>query len=153
MSKVTLINGTKGVLLTSFSGPELYDYWDQLFKADSSGKTSGVLPATMTSGALYYSNSYPANLRNHVTKHVRRLLNLPSSFDALPIGLVAKQWPNAWFLWKPDINWQDIYPRIAKPFYSNVYFVGSAIAPGSLQLYAEGALKTVDDLITTYFSN
>jgi hypothetical protein len=98
----------------------------------------------------YDATTYPTDLLNHITKHVTRLFGFPSPAD-VPVQVVASQWPNAWFLWKPGVNWANIYPQIMKPFYQNIYMVGSALAPGALQLWAEGALRTVDDMMTSYF--
>lgn len=133
--------------MASFVAAKDYDYWDKYLVGDIfEGSYDSPTPVT-------------EKLVDFLQKHLSRLSS--SSVGDLPRPLYAcmhqwKEYPygGAWHVWKPGSDWVDISTRMLKPGNDqNIHIVGAAFAPGHLQLSAEGALVTVDNLINTYFTD
>ena len=74
-----------------------------------------------------------------------------------PIGFYAVDWRKpptyaGWHLWKRGVRWDREAAHLLKPLANDaIYLIGSDICPGSCQLWAEGALRTVESLLESYF--
>ena len=77
----------------------------------------------------------------------------------LPASAVIHDWSQSssgagWYAWKRNVKWDDIAQRMLRPFPSeHVYIAGSTYCPGQCQFWAEGALQTVDNIITEHFDD
>ena len=94
-----------------------------------------------------------------LVKYLRAYLNrlspvMPEGTTGPPTDAAMHRWSTsfscggAWHVWKPSFPWTQVARRMLKPIPDDdVFIVGSAFAAGHLQMYAEGALQTVDDML------
>lgn len=55
------------------------------------------------------------------------------------------------FMWKTGVLWDSVAPKLQRPRDSeDVFIVGDAYCPGSCQLWAEGALNSVERVLQDY---
>jgi hypothetical protein len=73
-----------------------------------------------------------------------------------PEEVIVQDWTTeksgaGWHIWKKGKNWGTERPKIIQPLKKEkIFIVGSAYCGGSCQLWAEGALKTVEELLKSY---
>ena len=124
------------------SGPHAI-YWDSLHGG-----------ATFE-GSMSSADAVSAKLVKYLRAYLSRLSPaIAEGTSGPPNDAVVHRWGAsfpcgvAWHVWKPSSPWTQVSRRMLKPIPDDdVFIVGSAFAAGHLQMYAEGALQTVDDML------
>ena len=74
-----------------------------------------------------------------------------------PVRVYTQDWrdeptENGWHMWKVGVRWDREAERLRKPFEDeDIFLVGGDLCPGQCQLWAEGALQTVESLLKEHF--
>ncbi len=130
----------------SLLGGESYE--TDLWNASSSGPNASVLPSV------------------RLVEKVHGYLNAASGTQDdgwLPRGAIFFRWTGdgvggddhggGRYYWKAGADWDQVSRKLLRPFYDvSLYVVGSAYASSYRQLWAEGALETVDRALDIMFN-
>ena len=137
-------SNVSSILQTMFTSEEYSNYW------------FGLLEGMDYSAAMKGEFDISQRLIEHAQKHLSEigntdLLNMPKPDSAIFHQWKYSPYGGAWQVWKPKVDWEKISNNMLKPIQSqNIFIVGSAFAPGNLNLWTEGALHTVDQVIDKY---
>lgn len=77
----------------------------------------------------------------------------------LPTEVIAHEWTTTpsgggRFMWRRGVNWEDAAERLQRPDPAeDVFIVGDAYASGRTQLWAEGALESVERLLGKHLTS
>ena len=126
---------------------EHLDYWLSLLKAD--GYSVGQYDVITVSVAS-------SQFANQLARYLAEILSTNDSIriDPESLSIRLRLWNSdlstpAFHVWKPDTDWSATSSRIRFPINDvRVYVTGSAYAPTYLQFWAEGALTSVDELLS-----
>ena len=123
-------------------------YWTHLLEADGYNVPNGDY-----TNVDLTSSTFGCQMR----RYLEELLRTNSSMrilDTDAMSMRAKLWSKevstpAFNIWKPGVNWDDISKRMRRPMEDvRLYLVGSAYSPSYLQYWAEGAMMSVDKLLS-----
>jgi len=131
------------VLQAVFAAGPHAAYWDSL------------LGGATFAGSLSNADPVSEKLLRYLRAYLNRLAPVMAvSPTAPPSDAVVHRWSaslprgGAWHVWKPSFHWTQVSQKMLQPIPDDkVFIVGSAFAKGHLQMYAEGALQTVDDML------
>ena len=125
-----------------------------LMVSDIDGPNTAYLDDIFPGETTYETNitRYQATV-NDITNQLSRLYRVARSQIPDPVAIVAKDWKQSpsgtsWDFWRRGVNWIQHANRMLKPVrWEDMYVVGSSYCSGVCQLYAEGALQTVEMLM------
>ena len=93
-----------------------------------------------------------------VNSQLAEVFGISKSRIPRPSSVIFHHWDAtddaAWHLWERGVEWSKLARRMIRPHAEEqVYVVGSAYSGSEHQLWAEGALQTVDHMMQRYFQN
>jgi len=99
------------------------------------------------------SSADALELVHDVTRQLAEVYKIHRSRLPLPEKVILKDWTTSpggagWHIWKRDVNWSRVSHKIRnlKPP-EPIYVVGADYCGGQCQLWAEGALQTVEEVL------
>ena len=110
-------------------------------------------------GAVTVSCNASMPLVKDVAWQLARIYKVPLSDIPTPVAVVIYDWSKTpagggHYTWRRGVKWDSTAEHMLKPMYNeDVYVVGSAYCPGQCQLWAEGALQTVEKVLKKYFNS
>ena len=125
-----------------------------LMVSDIDGEGTSYLEGIFPTETTYETNvTKYRNLVHDITQHLARLYRMQPDNVPLPVAIIAKDWTRSpsgpgWDLWRRGTNWKTHALRMLKPVrWEDLFIVGSAYCSGTCELWAEGALQTVEMLL------
>ena len=130
------------------------DHQYVLMVSDIDGPNTAYLEYIFPTETTYEKNitRYASTVKD-ITQQLARLYRLTITQVPQPVAIIAKDWTQSpsgagWDFWKRGINWLHHAKRMLKPVgWEDMYVVGSSYCSGTCQVYAEGALQTVEMLL------
>lgn len=110
-------------------------------------------------GAIRISCNSSMQVVKDINHQLSKIYRVAVSDIPTPSAMVIYDWSKSQaggghYVWRRGVKWEAEAEAMLRPMYDeDVYVVGSAYCPGACQLWAEGALQTVDRVLKKYFSS
>ena len=117
-----------------------------------------LLDVTWFNGSVTVSYPNATRFVEHVNSQLAEVFGINKSRIPHPSSVILHQWgatdDAAWHLWERGVQWSEVAKRMIRPHAEErVYVVGSAYSGSEHQLWAEGALQSVENMIQRHFQN
>ena len=117
---------------------------------------ASLLTTTSYDGFLKVSCSNNSHFIRDVTRQLATIYSVKAKDIPQPESLYIMDWSKSpsgggRFMWKTGVWWDRVASELQRPRRKeDIFIVGDAYCPGQCQLWAEGALQSVDTMLSLY---
>ena len=126
------------------------------FDASDYDYFASLVTSTVYDGFIKASCTNTSHIVRDVTRQLAAIYGVKERDIPAPESLYIVDWSRmpsggGRFMWKTGVWWDSMARRLQRPRTNQkVFVVGDAYCPGQCQLWAEGALQTVQSMLTAY---